>query len=61
MPATPNHGQGTRHDFALEVKPIDDTYKLNGISWAQVNWFEPFYDSQDRSTKFYQQAPTVEV
>ena len=61
VPATPDYTRSVPENFALEVKVIDDSYKLNGIAWVQVNWFDPFYDSENRSTKFYKQAPSVEV
>ena len=48
-------------NYALEVKAIDEHYRLEGISWAQVNWFEPFYQQSDRGSKLYQKPPDVAV
>ena len=56
-----NSAIAQRVNYALEVKPIDSTYALNGISWVQVDWFEPFYQQSDRSTKLYQRPPDVAV
>ena len=56
-----DYTQATITDYALEVKPIDATYKLNGIAWAQMNYFEPFYQSNQPSTKFFRRPPEVDV
>ena len=46
---------------ALEVKTIDASYRLYGISWIQFNWFEPFYQQDNRSQKLYRAAPEVDL
>ena len=61
VPVTYDYANAPRFDYALEVKTIDANYKLNGIAWAAVRWFEPFYQQSDRSSKLYQRAPDVDV
>ena len=58
---TYNSANAQKINYALEVKAIGADYKLEGISWAQVNWFEPFYQQTDRSSKLYQRAPEVAI
>ena len=55
-------------EFALEVKPIDASYKLNGISWIPVDLFQPFFQqagqegvSEESKERLYNGIPDVDV
>ena len=48
-------------DFALEVKPFDDTWKMNGISYVQLDLFQPFFDAETGRGKLWDDVPNVRM
>ena len=48
------------HNVALEPKEIDTDYKNNGMSWTQIDGFQPFFQQTDQSTRLFKGIPNID-
>ena len=56
---TKDYTTGTRKPFNLEVKPIDSTYLMQGISFVQVDIYQPYHDGPTGRGRIWGEIPKV--
>ena len=62
LPVTYNQQRFIFNDYSLEVKEIDPlTYKMNGMSWEQADFIQPFFQQSDFAKRLYKGIPSVDL
>ena len=50
-----------KYDIALEVKTINEEYRMDKMSFVPFRYFQPFYQQDDRNARLYPRPPEVDI
>ena len=56
-----NYDASPKYDIALEVKTVDENYRMDRMSFVPFRYFQPFYQQDDRNARLYPRPPEVDV